>query len=119
MAMPLTAIDPLVPLLKVTVWVGLLLPTVWLPKLSEAGVTVTLPPLLATPLPVSATVRGLPASEVLIVTLPVRVPLAVGVKVTNTWQLPPALRVVGNGPMPQLFCWLEAAPMAMPLTVID
>src|SRR5207302_139823 len=100
MAMPLTVIDPLVPLVKVTVWVGLLLPTVWLPKLSEAGVTVTLPPLLDTTPPLNARERGLPPSEVLIVTLPVRVPLAVGVKVTNTWQLPPALRVVGNGLMP-------------------
>src|SRR5205085_1864630 len=104
MAMPLTVIDPLVPLVKVPVWVGLLLPTVWLRKLSEAGVSVTLPPLLATPLLPYATLFGSPASEVLIVTLPVRVPLAVGVKVTNTWQLPPALRVQGSGPMPQSFC---------------
>src|SRR5437763_1204529 len=97
MAMPLTAIDPLVPLLKVTVWAGLLLPTVWLPKLSEAGVTVTLPPLQIGRASCRARVCGAAGAVVL---------MGVDVKHRCLWHRRALLRVVGNGPMPQLFCWL-------------
>src|SRR5437588_114787 len=106
MAMPLTVIDPLVPLLKLTVCVGRLLPSFPTRRSSDLVSQPETVPVVLPPLPVRATVRGLPASEVLIVTLPVRVPLAGGVKQTTTLQLQSELVGVGKGAMPQLFCWL-------------
>ena len=74
---------------SVTVFDALVVPTFWLPNASVEGVTVALatPP----PVPVSETVwveAVLPALS-LILSVPVRVPAAVGVKVTAMVQLPP------------------------------
>jgi len=46
------------------------------------------------PVPLSATVCGEPVALSLMVSVPVRVPPAVGVKVTETVQLPPAAKLV-------------------------
>src|SRR6516164_8512630 len=77
-----------VPLLvNVTPCAALVVFTVWLAKLKLAGVSVTAGALAAAPVPVRLTVCGLPCALAVIDTAPVRVPVAVGVKVTLIVQL--------------------------------
>jgi len=66
-------------LLNVIFWTVLLDPTFTLPKLRLAGDRVTV---AAVPVPVSGTDCGLPAALSTTLTLAVRVPVAVGLKVT-------------------------------------
>jgi hypothetical protein len=68
-----------------------------------------------TKFPSRDTVRGLPAALSLIVTVPLRVPVAVGVKVTLTAQLSPGASVAGG--IPQLFVWANS-PLFVPAIVI-
>src|SRR4051794_16304713 len=85
-----------------TVWVAEVVPTFWLPKsrLGEESVTAGLP----TPLPLRATVWGLPGASSVIVRVPVCEPTAVGEKVTEILHEPP-VPIVGqelvwaNGPV--------------------
>ena len=70
---------------------ALVLPTGWLAKVSEPGVTVAWGAAAATPVPDKLIVRGLPGSVSVITILPVRRPVAVGLKVTLILQL-------ANGP---------------------
>jgi hypothetical protein len=72
-------------------------PSAWLPNSSCAGVT-DMPGAGITPVPVSATACGLPLALSLIVSVPVREPAAVGVKMTEILQLDPAAALV-----PQVF----------------
>ncbi len=77
-----------VPLLvSVTACAALVLPTCWLPKLRLVGERVTAGAVGATPVPVRLTLCGLPAALSVIDTVPVRVPVAVGVNVTLIVQL--------------------------------
>ena len=74
-----------VPLLvRVTAWAALLVPTCWL-----ANVRVVLDKVTAgaIPVPLRLTVCGLPAPLSVMDTVPVRVPVVVGVKVTLMVQL--------------------------------
>jgi len=61
------------------------------------------------PVPLSATVCGLPAALSVTVTLPVLVPVAVGSKVTLMVQLAPAVTLE-----PQVLVW-EKSPLAVML----
>ena len=76
-------------LVTVTVWGGLELPTETVPKFRLEGES-----RMAVPTPVRETVWGLLAALSVMVTVPVRVLGAVGVKVTPMTQLLPALTVV-------------------------
>ncbi len=77
-----------VPLLvSVTACAALVLPTCWLPKLRLVLERVTAGAAGATPVPVRLTLCGLPAALSVIDTVPVRVPVAVGVNVTLIVQL--------------------------------
>jgi hypothetical protein len=73
-------------LVTVTVFAALVAVTATLPNTSVAGVTVT----GTTPLPASDTVCGLLFALSVIVRVPVRLPVAVGVNVTLTVQFAPA-----------------------------
>src|SRR6266404_8319429 len=75
----------------VSVCAALVEPKLMLPKASEAGESVTVGA-GAAPVPISATVCGLPARFVAMDMEPVRVPVTVGVNVTATEQLCPAAR---------------------------
>ncbi len=76
-------------LVSVTVCAALVVPTVWLAKVSE--VTERLAVVVgAVPVPVRLTVCGLPEALSVMLKVPVRVPDAVGVNVTLMVQLAPA-----------------------------
>ena len=66
-------------------------PMATLPKLSVAGVTTSRGD---TPLPLRVTWRGSVVAEVGTVRVPRRAPEVSGVKVTATWQVAPAARVL-------------------------
>jgi hypothetical protein len=72
---------------SVAAWGELLVPTNWLPNDRGLGDRVTVG---ATPVPVKATVCGLPLALSFTVSVPVLAPVAVGVKVTSIVQLAPA-----------------------------
>ena len=76
-------------LVSVTVCAALVVPTVWLVKVSD--VTERLAVVVgAVPVPVRLTVCGLPEALSVMLKVPVRVPDAVGVNVTLIVQLAPA-----------------------------
>ncbi len=90
-----------VPLLvSVTVCAALVVPTCWLLKVRLVLERVTAGAVGATPVPVRLTLCGLPAALSVIDSVPVRVPVAVGVKVTLMVQLAPAATEA-----PQVFVW--------------
>jgi hypothetical protein len=66
-------------LVTVTGCAVLVVPTAWFPNEMLCGAIVSV---TTAPCPVRPTVRGLPAELSVIVKIPVRVPVAVGVKVT-------------------------------------
>ena len=71
-------------MLNVTVWAGLVVPTSWLANVRLAGDSPT-----AIPLPLRATVCGLPLASSVTDRVPLRVPVVVGVKFTLILQLAP------------------------------
>ena len=75
-------------MLNVTVWAGLVVPTSWLANMRLAGDSPT-----AVPLPLRATVCGLPLASSVTDRVPVRVPAAVGLKLTLILQLVPAFKL--------------------------
>jgi hypothetical protein len=77
-----------------------------LPKLRLAGERLATG---AVPVPLRLAVRGLPTPLSVTVTVPLRDPVVVGLKVTVIGQLAPAARVV-----PQVLVWAKS-----PLAVID
>ncbi len=102
MPLMLTGIEPT--FVMVTPCEGLVVPTSWLPKVSEVGETLTVG---ATPVPLRPTVCGLPAALSLMLSVALRVPVAVGVKVTLIEQLPPVATDV-----PQLLVWAKSPGLA-------
>src|SRR5258705_11485587 len=72
---------------SVTVCAALVVPTLREPKLKLVGERLTTG---AVPVPVRLTICGLPVASSVIVMVPVRVPVAVGVNVTLIVQLAPA-----------------------------
>ncbi len=93
---PFTVMAELVPLVRTRVCGELVVPTACEPKFRLAGESVT-PVVELAPVPVRE-VDCVPAESVT-ARLPVRVPLAVGVNVTETEQLAPAARLVPH-PLP-------------------
>jgi hypothetical protein len=96
---PLTAMllnmSAAVPLLvSMIARVALVVPTFWFPKLTLVGLRVTAGAEI-TPLPVSATLCGLPLALSLTLTVAVRGPVADGVKVTLIAQFALAASVLG------------------------
>jgi hypothetical protein len=81
-------------LVRVTVLKVLTIPTVWFPKLMLVGESFTTG---ATPTPVSGTDCGLSGALSVIVTAPVRVPSAVGVKITVIVQFELAAKLPPTG----------------------
>src|ERR1017187_10410675 len=75
-------------LLSVTDWAALVVPTFWLAKVRLPAVSDTIG--APTPVPERVTVWGDPAALSVMVTDAPRIPAAVGVKVTEMLQLPPA-----------------------------
>ena len=91
----LLIVNAAVPLLvSVTDFAALVVPTSWLPKLSDVGLSVT-PGAGVTPVPLSATLCGLPPASSLMLTLALRPPFAEGVNVTLSVQFAPAASVFG------------------------
>jgi hypothetical protein len=76
--------------LRVTLWAALVVPTAWLVKVRLVADKLTAGALAAVPVPVRLIVCGLPDALSVMVTVPVRVPVAVGLKVTLILQFPPA-----------------------------
>src|SRR5437868_14330879 len=101
----------LVPLFTFTACGVLLEPTFCDPNVKLLGVTVNCGGLEA-PVPVSDTFCGLLEAESVRVSVPVRVPPAVGVKVTLTVQLAPAARL-----LPQLLLCEKSPLVVMELNV--
>src|SRR5207237_7671843 len=101
----------LVPLFTFTTCGALLVPTFCEPNVKLVGVTVNWGELEA-PVPVSDTFCGLLEAESVSVSVPVRVPPAVGVKVTLTVQLAPAARL-----LPQLLLCEKSPLVVMELNV--
>lgn len=93
-----------VPAPSVTVCEGLVVPIPWLEKVRLSGDAVKF---AVDPWPVSVTLWGLPAELSVIVTVPLRVPMAVGVNVISRVQLPPEA-----GTLAQLFDWIVKSPLA-------
>src|SRR5437870_10009620 len=83
-------------LLSVTAWVPLLVPTSWLAKVRLAGERLTAGAVAAVPVPVRLTVCGLSLASSVMVMAPVRVPVAMGVKVTLIVQFNPAAKVAAQ-----------------------
>jgi hypothetical protein len=79
-------------LVRVVFWTALVVPTAWLANVRLVGVSVTAG---AIPLPVSETVCGLPLALSVTDTLALRLPLAVGLNVTEIVQFAPAASVLG------------------------
>jgi hypothetical protein len=78
-------------LLRVTACAVPVVPTAWFGKFRLEGESVGGD---ATPVPLSATAWGLLKASSVMVTLPVRLPVAVGVKVTLMVQFEPALKLL-------------------------
>ena len=95
------ATEALPELVTVTVWAALVVPIVCLPKFRLVGDTLTdaePPPELLTPLPVRLRIWGLFGALSEMLTVPVRVPVAVGVKMTVIEQLLPAASELPQSP---------------------
>jgi hypothetical protein len=95
--------------LSVTALAALLVPTAWLENARLVGARVTAD---WSPVPVSVIVCGLPDALSVTVTVPVRVPVVVGVKVTLMVQFAPAAKLA-----PQALVWLKSPVDAMLLTL--
>jgi hypothetical protein len=94
-ATPVTRSVPLPVFITVTAWKGLVAPTLMLPKSSIVGAMLTTGTDVVTPSPVSVTAWGLPGASSVTVRNPLRVPSAVGVKVTSIVQEAPADSAAG------------------------
>src|SRR6202007_1156019 len=97
---------------SVTAFAALLVPTVWLAKVSEGGERLATGAEPAAPVPVRLADCGLPEALSATLRVPVRVPEAVGVKVTLMVQFAPAARE-----LPQLSV-SEKSPLAEILVIV-
>src|SRR5208337_1121116 len=82
---------------SVTTWGRLVVSRFWAGKVRLAGARLTAGPVSeVTPGPLRATVCGLPAALSVMVNVPIRVPIWLGLKVTLIAQVEPGLRVAGE-----------------------
>jgi hypothetical protein len=98
-------------LLRVTISALLVVPTVWAGNVKEAGESFTVVELPPVPVRLTVWVSGLALSKM--VTAPVLVPVAVGVKVTVMMQEAPAATLE-----PQLLVW-EKFPLTLKLAMLS
>jgi hypothetical protein len=115
LAVMLVIVNAALPVLvSVTVCAALVVPMVWLAKVSEVGEKLTAGAGTAAPVPVSVAVCGLPAVLSTMLNVPVRVPAAVGLKVTLIVQLAPAATEVpqvslsAKSPVAEMLVMLKA-----------
>ena len=101
-------------LVRVTVCAALVVPTFWLPKLRLLGLRLTAGAGV-TPVPLSVTDCGLSPALSLMLTLALRAPVTLGVKVTLIVQLLPAGNVLGL--MGQVLVCAKS-PALVPATLI-
>ena len=95
-------------MVRVTVCAALVVLSCWLAKVREVADRLTAGAATVVPLPVRATVWGLPVALSVTEIVPGRLPTAVGVKVTLMEQLAPAAREAG-----QVLVWAYGALAAM------
>jgi hypothetical protein len=93
----------------VTDLAALVVPTATAPKLSETGERE-----ICVPVPVKATVCGVVSASSLKVNVPLRIPIAVGLKVTLTVQFAPAATVV-----PQVLALMAKSPLIVILLIFS
>jgi hypothetical protein len=91
---------------------SVVVPTVWLEKIKPVGARCTAGA-ADTPVPVKVMVCGLPAALSEMLRLPLRVPVAEGIKTTLTVQLFPA-----GTPVAQVFVWVKS-PVAEILEMVS
>src|ERR1035437_10307219 len=91
-------------LVRVIIWAELVVPTDWLPKERLEGETLTVEVVQA---PETLTVWGLPVALSAMAMAAMRVPAAVGLKVTLMVQLAPAATLD-----PQLLVWAKSLALA-------
>ena len=84
-----------------------------MPKFKLVGESVTAG---AVPVPVAVSVCGLPAALSVMVSVALRAPAAVGLKVTLKVQLAPAASVAGS--VPQVFVWAKSPAFAPPMVML-
>src|SRR2546428_189104 len=114
--LPLKVSVALPVLVRVTYRTVLVAATVWLPDANEVGERLATGPVVPdeTPLPLNAAVCGLPPALSVTAMPALRLPVAVGLKVTPIVQLVPAARLA-----PQVWVWVKSPllvpVMAMPL----
>jgi len=101
----LSATEPV--FVSVASWEALDVPKLVPGKLKEVGVSEAVAPGVR-PVPVSEAVCGLPGASSLTVSAPLRVPPAVGIKVTLIVQFEPAIRLA-----PHVFVWAKSPPAEM------
>lgn len=94
-------------LLRVTTWAELVVPATWLPKVRLPGARVT-----PVPVPVRATVCGLPEALSVMESEAVREPIALGLNVMLKVQLSPTARVA-----PQVVVRVKSAAL-VPVTLV-
>jgi hypothetical protein len=104
----------LVLLESVTPWDGLMVPTSWLPKVTDDGERLAGG---VVPVPVSPTDCGLLKALSVNTRLAVRVPVAVGVNVTLMAQFAPAARV--EGMRGQLLVWPKSPGFVPPRAMLE
>jgi len=93
-------------LVTVTVWAVLVVPTFWP---ANVRLPVDRPTAAPVPVPVKVALCGLPLALSETLTVPVRLPMAAGVKVTLIVQLPPAATEV-----PQVLVWAKSLAFVPP-----
>jgi hypothetical protein len=108
MLLIVTALVP--PFVSVTTFCAPLSPIATLAQFKLLGLTEALPVAPAVPVPVSATVCGLPLAESVKVRVAVRVPVAAGLNVTLAVQLVAAARLV-----PQVLLEMVKSPASVPV----
>src|SRR5579864_3005410 len=104
-AMVPTLIAPVPVLVSVTGFGALVVPAIWPGKVRLAGEKLATG---AVPVPLNPVVCGPPKALSFTVSVPARVPVAVGVNVTWIEQLPPEPRLAG-----QLLLWLKSPLVVM------
>ena len=109
---------------SVTVCAVLVVPTVWLVKVSEEAERLTTGAEAAAPVPVRLTDCGLPEALSVMLKVPVRIPEAVGVNVTLMVQLAPAatelpqVSVSAKSPLAEILVIVKVAePVLLSVTV--
>ena len=98
------------PAVRVKNCFALVVPTSWLENVRLAGDTARF---TVAPCPLNATVRGLPGELSVMVSVPVRIPRTVGVKVTWIAQFPPDAETLA-----QLFDAMAKSPLMATLETV-